>query len=149
MSDGVTVSAQRLFEGSSVVTTLVLVLLSVLLSRMLFPPLTARARAKPEELEPELGSGAILELTFDVSINSPRFGDFALPARSSSTQPAGVGGTGPNAGIAPGLLVGGETTRSVGVMLCDLDEGGGGPGGGGGNGMPGSHLDVDEPRERE
>jgi len=34
-------------------------------------------------------------------------------------------------------------------MLCDLEDGGGGPGGGGGSGIPGSHLDVDEPRERD
>lgn len=34
-------------------------------------------------------------------------------------------------------------------MLCDLDAGGGGPGGGGGNGIPGAHLFVDEPRERD
>lgn len=33
-------------------------------------------------------------------------------------------------------------------MLCDLVVGGG-PGGGGGNGIPGSHLFVDEPRERD
>ena len=33
-------------------------------------------------------------------------------------------------------------------MLCDLDCGGG-PGGGGGNGIPGSHLVVDEFLERE
>ncbi len=34
-------------------------------------------------------------------------------------------------------------------MLCDLDAGGGGPGGGGGSGIPGSHLVVDEPRDRD
>lgn len=33
-------------------------------------------------------------------------------------------------------------------MLCDLDCGGK-PGGGGGKGIPGSHLVVDDPRERE
>ena len=34
-------------------------------------------------------------------------------------------------------------------MLCDLEDGGGGPGGGGGRGIPGSHREVDDPRERE
>jgi hypothetical protein len=34
-------------------------------------------------------------------------------------------------------------------MLCDLEPGGGGPGGGGGRGIPGSHREVDDPRERE
>ncbi len=33
-------------------------------------------------------------------------------------------------------------------MLWDLDCGGG-PGGGGGNGIPGSHLVDDDPRERD
>jgi ribulose 1,5-bisphosphate synthetase/thiazole synthase len=34
------------------------------------------------------------------------------------------------------------------VMLWDLELAcGGGPGGGGGNGIPGSHLVVDEPRD--
>lgn len=143
-------SAHGLLEGSSV-TALLLVLLSVLLSRILFgSPLTACALAKPDELDPELDSAAVLELTLEVSMWSPRFGDLPLPAMSSSTQPAGVGGTGPNVDIGPGLLVGGETTRSVDrVMLCDLDAGGGGPGGGGGSGIPGSHLVVDEPRERD
>ena len=62
----------------------------------------------------------------------------------------GVGGTGPNDDIGPGLRVGGDNTRSaVRVMLCDLDCGGGGPGGGGGSGIPGSHLDDDEPCERD
>lgn len=34
-------------------------------------------------------------------------------------------------------------------MLCERDEavGGGGPGGGGGNGIPGSHLDVEDVRD--
>src|SRR6187402_32716 len=69
---------------------------------------------------------------------------------SSSTQPAGVGGTGPSVDMVPGLLVGGETTRSVDrVMLCDLEVGGGGPGGGGGSGIPGSHLVVEDPRDRD
>jgi hypothetical protein len=68
---------------------------------------------------------------------------------SSSVQPAGVGGTGPSVDNSGGLRVGGETRRSlVRLMLCDLDCGGG-PGGGGGNGIPGSHLVDDDPREHE
>lgn len=52
--------------------------------------------------------------------------------------------------MAAGLLVGGETIRSVERdMLCDLDDGGGGPGGGGGSGIPGAHLVVDDPRDLE
>ena len=93
----------------------------------------------------------MLEPTLDVSICSPRLGDLPLSVEeSSSTHPAGVGGTGPNVDIVPGLLVGGETTRSVVlVMLWDLDVGGGGPGGGGGNGIPGSHRDLEEARDCE
>jgi hypothetical protein len=103
---------------------------------------------RPEELEPELDSAAVLELILDVSIVSPLLGDLPLPERSSSTQPAGVGGTGPNVDIGPGLRVGGDSTRSADrVMLCDLDCGGGGPGGGGGSGIPGSHLADDEARD--
>lgn len=49
--------------------------------------------------------------------------------------------------------MGGDTTGSTPSgrdRLCDLEpDCGGGPGGGGGSGMPGSHLDVDELRERE
>lgn len=37
---------------------------------------------------------------------------------------------------------------AVRLILWDLDAGGN-PGGGGGKGMPGSHLDVDEVRDRE
>lgn len=149
ISEGVMASAHGLFEGSSV-AALLLVLLSVLLSRRVFSPLTACALAKPEELDPELDSAAVLLPTLDVSMCRPRLGDLPRREISSSTQPAGVGGTGPKEDIGPGLRVGGETTRSVDrLILCDLDDGGGGPGGGGGNGMPGSHLDVDEPRERD
>ena len=151
MSDGVMDSAQGLFEGSSV-TTLLPALLSLRLSLILLgSPLTALFLARPEELEPELDSvpGTVLEPILDVSIVSPLFGDLPLPAISSSTQPAGVGGTGPNVDIGGGLRVGGDASRSVvRVMLCDLEVGGG-PGGGGGNGIPGSHLAVDEPRDLE
>lgn len=39
--------------------------------------------------------------------------------------------------------------RSEGrVMLCDRFVGGGGPGGGGGIGIPGSHLDFEDARDR-
>jgi len=91
----------------------------------------------------------VLELILDVSIVSPLLGDRPLPDTSSSTQPAGVGGTGPSFDMGPGRRVGGETIRSVDrLMLCDRDCGGG-PGGGGGSGIPGSHLVDDEPRERD
>ena len=61
-----------------------------------------------------------------------------------------MGGTGPNVDIGAGLFVGGDITRSfVPLMLCDLEDDGGGPGGGGGRGIPGSHREVDDPRERE
>lgn len=150
MSEGVIASAQGLFEGSSG-TTLLPALLSLRLSLMLFgSPLTALFLARPEELEPELDSpAAVLELMLDVSIVSPGFGDLPLPATSSSTQPAGVGGTGPSVDIGGGRRVGGEVSRSDDrVMLWDLDCGGG-PGGGGGNGIPGSHLAVEELLECE
>jgi hypothetical protein len=151
MSEGVIVSAQGLFEGSSD-TILLPARLSLRLSLMLFgSPLTALFLANPEELEPEFDSApaAVLELILDVSMVSPRFGDLPLPAIFSSTQPAGVGGTGPKVDIRGGLLVGGDVIRSdERVMLWDLDCGGG-PGGGGGNGMPGSHLVVEEFLERE
>lgn len=151
MSEGVTASAQGLFEVSSA-TTLLPALLSLRLSLILFgSPLTALFLTRPEELEPELDSApaTVLELTLDVSMVSPLFGDLPLPAISSSTQPAGVGGTGPSVDIGGGLRVGGDASRSVErVILCDLDCGGG-PGGGGGNGIPGSHLVVDEFLERE
>ena len=53
---------------------------------------------RPDELEPEFDSGAAeLDATLlDVSITKPLFGDFPLREISSSTHPAGVGGTGPN-----------------------------------------------------
>lgn len=76
-------------------------------------------------------------------------------ARSSSTQLAGVGGTGPNA-VTPlggGRRVGGETMGWVSLVksllvLCERDCRGGGPGGGGGRGMAGSHLDCEADRDR-
>lgn len=91
----------------------------------------------------------MLELILDVSIVSPLLGDLPLPDTSSSTQPAGVGGTGPRFDMRPGRRVGGETIRSVDrLMLCDRDCGGG-PGGGGGSGIPGAHLVDEDPRERD
>jgi hypothetical protein len=97
MSDGVMASAQGLFDVSSGAAVLLLVLLSVLLSRILLgSPLTAWALASPEELDPELfESRTVLEVILDVSIWSPRLGDLPLTDKSSSIQPAGVGGTGP------------------------------------------------------
>lgn len=96
-SAGVMASAHGLFEDSSGAATLFPLLLSLLLSRMLFgSPFTAWCLVKPDELEPEFDSTfAVLELTLEVSIWRPLFGDFAL-LMSSSTQPAGVGGIGPN-----------------------------------------------------
>lgn len=154
ISAGVIASCQGLFEGSSDVAVL-LALLSFLLSRILLDsPVTFLDLTRPDELEPEFDSPAvpefILELMLEVSIVSPLLGDLPLPEVSSSTHPAGVGGTGPKFEVGPGLRVGGDTTRSVDRdKLCDLDCGGGGPGGGGGSGMPGSHLDDDDPRERD
>jgi len=154
LSLGVIDSAQGLFEGSSAI--LFPVLLSLLLSRMLFgSPFMAWCLAKPDVLEPELESGAAeLDATLlEVSITSPLFGDLPLLEASSSTHPAGVGGTGPRVEfeyVVFGRLVGGDVmARSVvRLILCDLLEGGGGPGGGGGNGIPGAHLEVEEPRGR-
>jgi hypothetical protein len=156
ISEGVMASAQGLFEASSTGAVALRVLLSLLLSRMLFgSPLTARFRVNPDELDPECESGpAVLELTLDVSICNS--GDLGLAgptfgmANSSSTHPAGVGGTGPKLERGPGLRMGGDCNRSPERdMLCDLDWGGGGPGGGGGTGMPGSHLVDEDPRERD
>jgi hypothetical protein len=160
ISAGVMASAQGLFEGSSTATALP-VLLSLLRSRMLFgSPRTAWALVNPDELEPELDSVCPLELTLDVSMCSAPGGrgdrGRAAPGtiRGLSTQPAGVGGTGPNVEIGAGRRVGGDTTGSTPSgrdKLCDRepDCGGGGPGGGGGSGIPGSHLDVEELRERD
>jgi hypothetical protein len=161
ISEGVIASAQGLFELSSA-TIALRALLSLLLSRILRDsPLTCCDLAKPELLEPEFDSPVVVdgavEATLDVSIVSARFGDLPRPPTSSSTQPAGVGGTGPKLDPEPklelspgGRLVGGETIRSDPDTLCDRDwEGGGGTGGGGGSGIPGAHLAVDEPRERD
>jgi hypothetical protein len=70
MSEGVIASAHGLFDASST-TMLFPVLLSHLLSRMLFgSPLTAFALVKPEELDPELESPTVcaLEAILDVSM---------------------------------------------------------------------------------
>jgi hypothetical protein len=116
MSEGVIASAQGLFEVSSA-TTVFLALLSLRLSFILFgSPLTAVFLTRPDELEPELDSpAALLELILDVSMVSPLLGDLPLPAieMSSSTHPAGVGGTGPSVDIGGGLRVGGDVRRSV------------------------------------
>jgi hypothetical protein len=155
--------AQGLFEGSSTVR----VRLSLLLSRMLFgSPRTARARDSPEDAPPpdvlpevDDSAAATLELAvLEVSMWRVLVEEFPpLDDVSSSTQPAGVGGTGPREETAselecPGRRVGGDVMRSVDeerLALWDLDCGGG-HGGGGGSGIPGSHLDleVDEARDR-
>ena len=84
--------------------------------------------------DPEVDDSAtVLDAALDVSRGTTRSGDFAVLLSVSSTHPAGVGGTGPNVDMG-GRRVGGEETRSVLVMLCDLDCGGG-PGGGGGRGL--------------
>lgn len=155
ISDGVIASTQGLFEISSADDAF-LALLSLRLSRILLDsPLTCGALVKPELLDPEYDSVVEFETTVEetlvVSIVSPRLGDRPRPAISSSTHPAGVGGTGPKFDEScGGLLVGGAIRRSGVDTLCDLDcDGGGGPGGGGGRGMPGAHLDEEEPRERD
>lgn len=73
ISDGVIASAQGLLQGSSG-ATLFPVRLSLRLSRILLgSPLTALARLRPDELDPEFDSGIALdELTLgDVSITRP------------------------------------------------------------------------------
>jgi hypothetical protein len=123
ISEGVMASTQGLFEFSSD-EVIFLALLSLLLSRILLEsPLTWLDLARPEEPDPELDSAVVVdgtvEATLEVSIVSPLLGDFPRPVTSSSTQPAGVGGTGPKFDDGPklvlscgGLLVGGDTIRS-------------------------------------
>ena len=151
ISEGVIASAHGLLDSSSTAIAFPF-LLSLLLSRILFgSPRTARARFKPDELELERDSCKVLDdVILDVSITRGGCGDLPRDEISSSTHPAGVGGTGPKVDCnGGGRRVGGETTRSEDlVILCDRDCGGG-PGGGGGNGMPGSHLDTEEPRDRD
>lgn len=97
ISLGVMASAHGLFETSSR-TTFFPVLLSLLRSRILLDsPRTAPVRVNPEELEPEFDSPTVLvDMAVEVSITSGRFGDLPREAASSSTHPAGVGGTGPS-----------------------------------------------------
>lgn len=115
MSTGVMASAQGLLEVSSSATAFPL-LLSLLLSRIVFgSPLTAPALLNPEDVDPELDSGMLalefaLEVILEVSMVRPLLGDLPLPEGSSSTQPAGVGGTGPKVDIGCGLRVGGAVT---------------------------------------
>jgi hypothetical protein len=85
---------------------------------LLGSPRTARALVNPDELPPDIEDSAatVLELTLEVSMCNPMFGDFDLTVISSSTQPAGVGGTGPRLDIGarldepPGRRVGGAVT---------------------------------------
>lgn len=112
ISEGATAAAQGLLDGPSG-TAFCLALLSLRRSLMLFgSPLTALFLANPEEFEPEFDStpAPLLEVTLDVSMLSPLLGDLPLPAISSSTQPAGVGGTGPRFDIGGSLRVGGDAT---------------------------------------
>lgn len=96
ISIGVIASAHGLFEMSSG-TALFPVLLSLLRSRILLDsPRTAPVRVKPDELDPEFESDtALVDTELEVSMTSPRLGDLPRKAASSSTHPAGVGGTGP------------------------------------------------------
>lgn len=59
----------------------------------------------------------MLEAILALSICAVRSGDLPRMFGVSSTQPAGVGGTGPSVDIGPGLRVGGDATRSVLVIL--------------------------------
>lgn len=97
ISLGVIASAHGLFETSSL-TTVFPVLLSLLRSRILLDsPRTAPVRVRPDELDPEFDSAAVIVATpLEVSMTSGRFGDLPREAASSSTHPAGVGGTGPS-----------------------------------------------------
>lgn len=130
---------------------LCLVRLSLRLSRSDFSPRTAPvlARLPPDGLDPGVADsgGCAVELDeLDVSTLRPACAARFACCRSSSTQSAGVGGTGPSAVIpfGGGLLVGGDRTGLGSIVrfkLCDLEFDGGGPGGGGGRGNPGPHRD--------
>lgn len=91
-------SAQGSFEMFSV-AALFPVLLSLLRSRMLLDsPLTAPVLVRPDDLDPEFDSSIVhVDPVLEVSMTSGRFGDLPREAAFSSTQPAGVGGTGPSA----------------------------------------------------
>jgi hypothetical protein len=100
ISEGVIASAHGLLDDSGIELLDVTdfpVLLSLLRSRILFgSPLTARARLRPELLDPELDSAVAVETTLEVSISSTLFGERPRLGVFSSTHPAGVGGTGPS-----------------------------------------------------
>jgi hypothetical protein len=112
--------AQGLFEGSSTAR----VRLSLLLSRILFgSPRTAPALLRPEDVTPEdevaESGAAALEFELEVSGWIVLLEEVPpLDEESSSTQPAGVGGTGPRLETArveecPGRRVGGDVMRSA------------------------------------
>lgn len=133
-------------------------LLSVRLSRSVFsPPRTAPCLDNPAELDPDNDSSVLSSLllaALEVSIVRPEAADpLTSTSGVSSTQLAGVGGTGPNA-VTPlggGRLVGGAMIGdgSIGrLRLCDRDAVGGGPGGGGGTDIAGCHPDCDEDLDR-
>lgn len=134
--------------------------LSLRRSRRVFSPRTAPARVNPAELEPEADSSVVcvLEaaLALSVSIVNPAAaGVLGRTPGVSSTQLAGVGGTGPRAAIplGGGRRVGGAIVGAgftVRFKLCEREPGpgGGGPGGGGGRGIPGSHLVCEADRDR-
>ncbi len=130
-----------------------LVRLSFRLSRRVFSPRTAPVLFKPLlGLAPVADSGTLCAWVLPKSdvciVNSGGLGVVERCCwRSSSTQLAGVGGTGPRAVTPPGggRLVGGEAIGGFIAFgrfrLWDRDcAEGGGPGGGGGSGIAGSHL---------
>lgn len=151
---GTTMSASGWMPGLGS-PLILLVRLSVRRSRSDFSQRTAPALAScpPAELDPEAESGGWEESVEALEVSMLRAGGGAARVRwrSSSTQLAGVGGTGPRAAIpcGGGLRVGGETMGS-GVLfrLCDLEVEGGGPGGGGGTVMLCPQPVCDAERER-
>ena len=100
---------------------------------------------------------ALVSATLFVSICNPLPCLLTLLSRrlrSSSTQPAGVGGTGPRLVPCPGgrrvtgAAMGVDVKDPSGerLRLCERALGGGGPGGGGGSGIPGSQPTLEGDR---
>jgi hypothetical protein len=137
------------------------------LRRSLIPPADSRRAAlrKSPLLEPAGGLASVPTGTvampvlfnwfdllerFVVSMYKPVTGLFGEKSACSSTQSAGVGGTGPSEVPSAGAcLVGGRGAESterlepmsiVPLALCERGAFGGGPGGGPGKGIPGSQL---------
>jgi len=99
---------------------------------------------------PTVFNGSALLERFVVSIYKPVPCFFWDGPAGSSTQPAGVGGTGPSSVPSGGACRADgrgaesierlELISMVPVALCERSAFGGGPGGGPGNGIPGSQL---------